>query len=145
MENHDQHPYNATRDIVHGLGPIFEKSKCTFAYLVGSYATGTSGWWSDVDIFVHVLGVDSLPDDEKIKLMLGLATSIELQAGIKNVDVRLIDMLPVHVQFHAIATGVLIYENDNGVERRDYIERLLHEYYEYHEWYEKIIDERLKA
>jgi predicted nucleotidyltransferase len=128
-------------DLKQALVPVFKNEGCDFVLLGGSQAAGTAGWWSDVDIFIHVQVAEG--DEQKVNRILRLAPILAEKTSIADIDLHDIDTLPVHVQFNVIRGGIVLYEADDGTARANFVEKMLHEYYEIGPWYESIINERL--
>jgi predicted nucleotidyltransferase len=128
-------------DLKQALVSVFKNEGCDFVLLGGSQAAGTAGWWSDVDIFIHVQFAEG--DEQKVNRMLRLAPILAEKTSIADIDLHDIDTLPVHVQFNVIRGGIVLYEADDGTARANFVEKMLREYYEIGPWYESIINERL--
>lgn len=120
---------------------LFEGEGCDFALLGGSQASGLAGWWSDVDVFVHVPCKER--EREKVARITRLGAGLSSILHRDDIDVHDLDMMPVHVQFNAVNGGIVLYEKDDGTARANFVERMLHAYYEIAPWYEAILDERL--
>jgi len=123
------------------VSPICEKSKCDFMYLGGSVAEGTSGWWSDVDFFVHATCLEGKDAKNRTNWLTDLGHSIVKVLETDNVHVSFLADLPLNVQFNVISKGKVIYERDDGTCRADYIEWMLPRYYDFKIWYTRMIDE----
>ena len=88
---------------------IFNESPVLFAYLYGSYATGLSHPFSDLDVGIYVESLD-------IKACLDLELSLALRID-ENLDhvvqseVRAVNHLPLVVKGRILAEGELIYSS----------------------------------
>lgn len=125
------------------LYPLFEKYNCQFAYLGGSWATGQANWWSDVDVFVSIPKINNIIETKTFEVLVALNTEAEQATGNSKLDIRVIDALPIHVQYQIIVNGILLYDKSEEV-RLDYKERIMKLYYDHIIWYEKMLDLSLK-
>ncbi len=125
------------------LIPIFEKFNCQFVYLGGSRATGQANWWSDIDIFVSIPGIHKIDDQKIFNMLVSLNTATEQATANSNIEIRIIETLPIHIQFRIIAEGVVLYDKSEEV-RLDHKERIMKQYYDHIIWYEKMLDLSLK-
>lgn len=82
-------------------------------------------------------------DDVKVSRIIRIFSSIPNGVGIDDFDIHDLDTLPVHVQFRVIQGHVVLYEQDDGDARENFVEKLLKCYYEIHPWYQRIINARL--
>jgi len=100
-ENHGV--YN-TAQIASIIQPILSQTPVRFCFLFGSYAKGTAGPSSDVDLLVD----DSIHGLDFVSLADELSTALH-----KKVDLIRIDSLQARGDFlnEILATGVRIYEN----------------------------------
>jgi hypothetical protein len=128
-------------EIVAITKPIFTTSKCDFAYLGGSVAEGTNGWWSDIDFFVHATWLNSKDSKSRSDWLNNLVFLIVKALKTDNVHVNFLADLPLNVQYSVISKGKVIHERDDGTIRADYIEWMLPRYYDFKTWYERMIDE----
>ena len=124
------------------LVPIFEKYNCQFVYLGGSWTTGQANWWSDIDIFVSIPGISKI-DEIIFGMLVALNTEAEQATANSNIEIRIIEALPIHVQFQIIAEGVVLYDKSEEA-RLDYKERIMKQYYDHIMWYQKMLDLSLK-
>lgn len=82
------------------------------AYLHGSVVDGYAEPSSDVDIAIVLEPGISLSEYERMKLEFDIATDIEHRCGIKEADVRSIDLAPLTVQGKVLTEGILLYSRD---------------------------------
>jgi predicted nucleotidyltransferase len=120
----------------------FSKFEIDFIYLGGSFANGTNGWWSDLDIFLSIPNYRFKTSEAKLKILLKLTNFFEEQTHFENIQLSVIENLPLHVQFSIIKYGIVIFES-NLEKRLKFIERLLNNYYDHQIWYTRIVDESL--
>jgi predicted nucleotidyltransferase len=121
--------------------PIFENSKCDFVYLGGSVAEGTSGWWSDIDFFVHATFLKEKDEKSRFKWLTDLTLWIVKELETDDVHVSILADLPLNVQYNVVSKGKVLFEGDGGTLRGDYIEWMLPRYYDFKIWYERMINE----
>ena len=125
------------------LIPLFKKYNCQFAYLGGSWATDQANWWSDIDVFVSIPGFTRIAENKTFEMLVALNTEAEQATGNSKLEIRVIDVLPIHVQFQIIAEGVILFDKSEEV-RLDHKERIMKLYYDHIIWYEKMLDRSLK-
>ncbi len=125
------------------LRPMFIKHECDFAYLVGSWARGRALPWSDVDVFVSIPRTRSLSQKERLSLLLSLNAEAEKLANFTDLDVRVLELLPLHVQMNALRDGIVLFEA-NDYSRFAYLEHLIKVHNDHVIWYRKLLRERLK-
>lgn len=89
-----------------GAPEAFTGTPVRFAYLFGSYAAGTAGLRSDVDVAVHVAGAEVTTD-----LLLDLAGRIERLSGV-DTDVVVLDTASLRLVHRVLAEGVVLYGAD---------------------------------
>ena len=129
---------------IDSLKSIFIKYNCDFAYLTGSYARNEQFKWSDLDIVVSNPHYGDLSAVSKLDYLLNITTEVGEALKFENIDLKIIETLPLHVQFSMINDGNLIFEVDEN-RRTDFIERLLNVYYDYAIWYENYLDMSLSG
>jgi len=125
------------------LIPIFEKYNCQFVYLGGSWAKGQANWWRDIDVFVSIPGINKIDKKKIFDMLVSLNTEAERVTVNSTIEIRIIETLPIHVQFQIIAEGIVLYEKSEEV-RLDYKERIMKLYYDHIIWYENMLDLSLK-
>ncbi len=108
---------NIKRDLRNFSPEIFDKHPVLFAYLYGSYATGTVHPFSDLDIGVYAQGT-SAREKLRLELMTALEIDERLAKGIES-EVRVINELPLLLKGQIVTEGFLIYSR-NDVLRVDF-------------------------
>ena len=91
----------------------FRNHPISFAYLYGSYATGTADTSSDLDIGIYIT---EIPRDQYLELELSLSLEIDktLDYAVES-EVRIINTLPLSVLGEIVTDGILIYsENEEA-------------------------------
>ena len=90
---------------------IFGERPVLFAYLYGSYATGSVHPFSDLDIGVYG---EKISAGQRLGLELSLALAIDekLGSGVPS-DVRVINNLPVMLAGKIITEGVLLFSKND--------------------------------
>jgi uncharacterized protein len=86
---------------------VFEETGVLFAYLYGSYATGLSHPFSDLDIGIFVEGLDRKACLE-LELSLALRIDENLDHSVQS-EVRVLNHLPLVVEGRILSDGQLIY------------------------------------
>lgn len=87
----------------------------SLAVLFGSYATGTTHPFSDLDVAVQF--EDAVAPDRKPALLDRLAVAIVTVTGIEAIDLVDLDDAPPALGYRALADGVLVYgERETAVE-----------------------------
>ncbi len=120
------------------LKAIFDNWQVDFAYLSGSWARGQNAWWSDVDLFISLPRISVLNPEEKLRTLANLHVIVERATSLKNVEISILEDLPPHIQFHALADGILIYERVNSP-RQTFVERCLRQYFDHIIWYDGML------
>ena len=146
MQNKDDAPLSFNDLVVtlkSKLIPIFEKYNCQFVYLAGSWAKRQVTRWSDIDVFVSIPGVNKIDNKQIFDMLVSLNTEAERVTGDSTIEIRIIETLPIHVQFQVIAEGIVLYDKSEKA-RLDYKERIMKLYYDHIIWYEKMLDLSLK-
>jgi predicted nucleotidyltransferase len=112
--SHDKHmPMNDIGQKLQKIAPqVFEETPVLFAYLYGSYATGLSHPFSDLDIGIFVEGSDT---KACLDLELSLALCIDEKLDhVAQSEVRVLNRLPLVVKGRVLAEGQLIYSRDEN-------------------------------
>ena len=89
-----------------GAPGLFAGTPVRFAYLFGSYARGTAGPRSDVDVAVHVAGAEMTTD-----VLLGLTGRIERLTALET-DVVVLDTASLRLVQRVLAEAVIVYGAD---------------------------------
>ena len=119
---------NIKKSIIRLAPQIFNNHPVLFAYLFGSFATGCSHTFSDIDIAVYTEGITPVKSLE-LELLLSLKFDKKLNCKSKS-EVRIINNLPLVIKGQIISDGLLIY-SDNEVERVDFETRVRSAYFDF--------------
>jgi len=119
---------NIKQSIIRLSPQIFDNHPVLFAYLFGSFATGCSHTFSDIDIAVYTEGVTPVKSLE-LELMLSLKFDEKLDCKAKS-EVRIINNLPLVIKGQILSDGLLIF-SDNEVERVDFETRVRSAYFDF--------------
>lgn len=126
------------------LATLFNDHGVAFAYLYGSVARGEANWWSDVDIVISWPSFNETRNVEERILMLGnMLGKTEKLLGLKNLDLRVWETLPLRVKFKVRKEGILLWDR-SPEQTCNTIARMLVEYYDHIIWFRRLIDLRLK-
>lgn len=94
------------------IAKILEKEPCIlFAYLFGSYATGTQDEKSDVDIAIYLKDESILEKDPLYPSRLAIMIEKEL-VNKKTVDLRIINGSTLRFQNQVLKFGKLLFSRD---------------------------------
>jgi len=126
--------------LVQKLKYLFEENDVDFAYLGGSWAKDIRNWWSDIDIFISVPRFPQLSSKTQLEFLTHLHVKATDLTTFEEIEVLVLEILPLHIQFNAIADGVLIYEKDPEI-NTSFIEKLLPLYYDHMIWYKKLLNQ----
>ena len=91
---------------------VFDETAVLFAYLYGSYATGLSHPFSDLDIGIFVEGLERKACLD-LELSLGLSIDGHLDHIVPS-EVRVLNHLPLSVQGRILSDAQLIYSRAEG-------------------------------
>ena len=91
---------------------IFAEKRIQFAYLYGSFATGTAHSFSDLDIGIF-LSNTSVRESLRIELATALTVD-EVFGHAVDAEVRAINRLPLIVAGKVVTEGVLVFCRDDG-------------------------------
>ena len=126
--------------LVQKLKYLFEEYDVDFAYLGGSWAKDIHNRWSDIDIFISVPRFPQLSSKTQLEFLTHLHVKATDLTTFEEIEVLVLEILPLHIQFNAIADGVLIYEKDPEI-NTSFIEKLLPLYYDHMIWYKKLLNQ----
>ncbi len=126
--------------LVQKLKCLFEENDVDFAYLGGSWAKDKQNWWSDIDIFISAPAFIPLSSEIQLDFLTNLHVKATDLTNFEELEILVLETLPLHVQFNAIANGILIYEKNPEVNVR-FIEKLLPLYYDHMIWYKNLLDQ----
>lgn len=117
---------NIVETLVRVLDAILAEYPVVGAYLFGSYARGVAYPESDIDIAVYLRPGSKLPLNDE----LTLGRKIEERSGLKPVDLRVINDMPLTIQGEILTRGILLYSADDK-ERVAFETRTLALYFDY--------------
>jgi len=120
------------------LKPLFIEKRIDFAYLGGSWVKNQHHWWSDIDIFISVPHFLQLSSDNQIEFQTAFSLTAINLIKFEELEISILEILPLHVQFNAIQYGILLFEI-NSDETSSFLEKLLPLYYDHKIWYEALI------
>lgn len=122
------------------LKTIFEEYKVDFSYLGGSWVNNENNWWSDIDIFISVPNFLQFSS----KIQLNFLTQLHVKAtdltNYEEIEISVLETLPLHIQFSVISNGILLYEKFTDI-CSHFIEKLLPLYYDHMIWYNKLLNQ----
>jgi len=124
--------------LTHKLGTLFEEKRVDFAYLGGSWVNNQHHWWSDIDIFISVPHFLQLSPDDQLKFQTTFHLKATDVTKFEEIEISILEILPLHVQFNAIQNGILLFETNPEI-TSSFIEKLLPLYYDHKIWYESLI------
>ena len=106
----NQQTITIQNDLLRIAPRIFTSHPVLFAYLYGSYATGSVHPFSDLDIGVYVEKT-SYRKNLELELLLSLEIDEKLGRRIES-EVRVINRLPLVIKGQIVTEGTLIYSKD---------------------------------
>jgi len=96
---------------LHQIAPsIFKNTPVLFAYLYGSYVSGLSHPFSDLDIGIYVEGLD-IKTSLDLELSLALRIDEELGHALQT-EVRILNLLPLAIKGNILGEVDLVYCRD---------------------------------
>jgi hypothetical protein len=110
------------------LETILNHEPVDLAYLYGSVVTGQTTPFSDVDI--ALVASKPLQPLERLKLILHVQSQISDQAGIANLDVRIVNDAPLVFRGRVVRDGILVYVRNDQV-RVDFETTTRLQYFDY--------------
>lgn len=120
-----------TEKLKQSVVTIFSRYPVVSAYLYGSQVTGFTHAESDIDIAAYVM-----PDSElELNQELSLGRELEQNSGLKPIELRVINDLPLTIQDEILTTGILIYSADE-TERVDFETKTTALYFDYQPYIE---------
>ncbi len=122
------------------LKTIFEEYKVDFSYLGGSWVNNAMNWWSDIDIFISVPSFFELSSNAQLNFLTQLHVRTTNLTKYEEIEISVLENLPLHIQFRVISDGILLYEKNTDI-CSCYIEKLLPFYYDHMIWYNKLLDQ----
>lgn len=127
------------------LNDLFEKNGIIFSFLYGSWAKNTANWWSDVDIAVYLEDKDykDLTNKQQFEKLVSLNVQVETLTGLEEIDVKILQNLPLHIQFDIFKHGEIFFDKEPQ-KRMNYLESLLPKYYDHIIWYKQMLNDSFK-
>ena len=122
------------------LKTIFEEYEVNFSYLGGSWVNNVNNWWSDIDIFISVPGFLQLSSKSQLNFLTQLHVKATDLTNYEEIEISILETLPLHIQFRVISNGILLYEKIADIHSR-FIEKLLPLYYDHMIWYNKLLNQ----
>jgi hypothetical protein len=122
------------------LKSLFEEQNVDFAYLGGSWAKDIHHWWSDIDIFISIPKFLNLASKTQLEFLTNLHIKATDLTEFEEIEILVLQTLPLHIQFNVICNGILIYERDSEI-NSTFIENLLPLYYDHMIWYKNLLDQ----
>ena len=145
MEENDNVPSTGSemaKILKEKLTPLFESRAIRLAFLGGSWATDSQNWWSDIDLFLSFPKFLQLNPREKLTVLTELHLQSSALTGFDEIEIKILESLPLHVQFNAISKGILLYEDEEG-RKAEFVEKLLPRYYDHMIWYKRMIEQSI--
>jgi len=126
-------------------GSAMKKLGILAVYLFGSEAYGTATKISDIDVGIVVKNPKNLQDT----LPLYNAVYVEFAevfspTFLRKLDIVFLQNAPIPLQYNAITSGRILYEED-AVKRADYEEKVLNHYLDFNpvlEYFDSVASER---
>lgn len=114
--------------IKHETDRISKRYQFKCVYLAGSVAREEHHKWSDIDIFVSFPEFLEMTSEEKYQILGEI--NILFSEKLDNVTVKVLETLPIIIQFNIIRDGVVLDERDP--EYRDkFVEDTMRMYYDF--------------
>lgn len=126
--------------LVQKLKYLFEENNVDFAYLGGSWVNDEHDWWSDIDVFISVPNFLELSSKTQLDFLTQLHVKATDLTKFEEIEILILEILPLSVQFNAIANGILLYEKNPEI-HSFFVEKLLPLYYDHMIWYRNLIDQ----
>ncbi len=126
------------------LSPLFKDYKVSFAYFSGSWVKGHQSVLSDVDIFVSLPSLNTKTPKKLLSLFSDFSRKSSEVTKLDNLEITILERVPLHVQFQAIKDGILLYEESNDI-RIKFLENLLKYYYDHNIWYQNYLNQAVEG
>jgi predicted nucleotidyltransferase len=127
------------------LKKVMEKDQeVLFAYLYGSYANNSIDIKSDIDVAVYL---EPSNIKEYIKKEEELTISVVTQIHQDKIDLRILNVLPLLLQYNILKDGIRIFVRDER-ERVDFETRVMNRFFElkpYIDEYQQMLSLKIKA
>ena len=96
-----------------GIPRILAGYPVMLAYLYGSVVDGDVHPASDVDIALVIDPDRNFSAYERMQIEFDIAAEVERRCGVKEADVRSLNMAPLTVQGKVITEGILLFSSDD--------------------------------
>lgn len=117
---------NNRKNILKKLKDFFiKREEIIFAYVFGSFSEKAP--YRDIDVGVYV-DEKILQKDEAIDYALELSAVAEINTGITPIDIKVINYVPIGLQYH-IVKGILLFSKNDEL-RFEFIESILKKYFD---------------
>jgi predicted nucleotidyltransferase len=126
------------------LSQLFKDYKVSYAYFSGSWVKGHQSVLSDVDIFISLPSLNTKSPIELLILLSDFSRKSSEVTKLDNLEITILERVPLHVQFQAIKEGILLYEESNDI-RATFIENLLKYYYDHNIWYQNYLNQAVEG
>lgn len=118
----------------------FKQSQVDFAYLGGSWVRQNNSWWSDIDLFISFPSYLHLDSKAQLTYLANLSVRFSELTDLDEIEILVLENLPLHVQFDVIHDGILLFERISGL-KANFVEKLLPRYYDHIIWYKNLLKE----
>ncbi len=126
------------------LSQLFKDYKVSYAYFSGSWVKGHQSVLSDVDIFISLPSLNTKSPIELLILLSDFSRKSSEVTKLDNLEITILERVPLHVQFQAIKDGILLYEESNDI-RTKFLENLLKYYYDHNIWYQNYLNQAVEG
>ncbi|MEW5707014.1 MAG: nucleotidyltransferase domain-containing protein [Actinomycetota bacterium] len=131
---------NIVESLARALDAALAKYPVVSAYLFGSYARGVIHPKSDIDIAVYLKPGSKLSLNDE----LTLGRKIEEISGLKPVDLRVVNDMPLTIQGEILTKGILLYSADDK-ERVAFETKTIALYFDYIPHIERFLKDFLES
>lgn len=126
----------------HETDQISKRYQFKFVYLAGSVAREEHNKWSDIDIFVSFPKFLEMTTEEKYQVLGEI--NVLFSEKLDKVAVKVLETLPIIIQFNIIKDGMVLYESDP--EYRDkFVEDTMRLYYDFKIFRDRFINYAMEA
>ena len=122
------------------LKRLFEENDVDFAFLGGSWAKDKQNWWSDIDVFVSIPNFPEFSSGTQLDFITHLHVKATDLTNFEEIEISILETLPLHVQFNVVVNGILLYEKNPEITSL-FIEKILPLYYDHIIWYKNLLDQ----
>ena len=122
------------------LKRLFEENDVDFAFLGGSWAKDKQNWWSDIDVFVSIPNFPEFSSGTQLDFITHLHVKATDLTNFEEIEISILETLPLHVQFNVVVNGILLYEKNPEITSL-FIEKMLPLYYDHIIWYKNLLDQ----